>query len=345
MASPTCPAAGTRPSPREFNLMPIRVGFLSVAHMHAWGYASGLHRAPEAELVGVWDDDSDRAESFARTHRIQAFADRTGLLNAVDAVVITSENKKHAELIEVAAKAGKHILCEKPLVTSEAEGERALKAAEQAGIKLMTAFPCRFSPAFQKLVQRVKDGDVGKVRAICATNRGSCPFGWFVDAKESGGGSMIDHVVHVADLLRVLLGQEVVRVQAQVGHNMYGRSWEDTAMLTLEFPEGVFATLDSSWSRPKSYKTWGDVTMRVVGEGGLLELDMFAQQFDVYTEGKSTHTVAGYGSDLDRELVAAFLKCVVEDTPPPVSARDGLQAARVALAGYESVRQGMPVNL
>jgi predicted dehydrogenase len=320
--------------------MPIRVGFLSVAHMHAWGYASGLHRAPEAELVGVWDDDPDRADSFAKTHRIQAFAEQEDLLKVVDAVVITSENRNHAALIETAAAAGKHILCEKPLVTTEDEGERAMRAAEKAGVKLMTAFPCRYSPAFVKLVQRVKAGDVGQVRAICATNRGRCPFGWFVDLKESGGGSMIDHVVHVADLLRVLLGSDVLRVQAQIGNNMYGQAWEDTAMLTLEFPDGVFATLDSSWSRPKSYKTWGDVTLKVVGDAGVLELDMFSQQFDVYTEGQATHTVAGYGSDLDRDLVAAFLKCISEDTAPPISGREGLQAARVAFAGYESVRRG-----
>jgi predicted dehydrogenase len=308
--------------------------------MHAWGYAAGLHRAEGAELVGVWDDDAERCESFATTHRIEAFPTSAALLGAVDAVVVTSENKKHAELVEAAAAAGKHVLCEKPLVTSEEAGRRMMQAVDKAGIKLMTAFPCRFSPAFQRLVQRVQAGDVGKVRAVCATNRGSCPFGWFVDVDVSGGGSMIDHVVHVTDLLRTLLGEEVVRVQAQIGNNMYGEKWEDTAMLTFEFGSGIFATLDSSWSRPKSYKTWGDVTMHVVGENGVLELDLFAQQFDVYTAGKATHTVAGYGSDLDGALVAAFVKCVAEDTPPPVTGFDGLQAARVALAGYESARHG-----
>lgn len=323
--------------------MAIRVGFLSVAHMHAWGYAAGLKRDAGAELVGVWDEDPERCDSFARTHQIEAFATPAGLLHAVDAAVVTSENGKHAELVEAAAAKGRHVLCEKPLVIAEDQGRRVKEAVEGAGIKLMTAFPCRFSPAFQRLVQRVQAGDVGKIRAVCATNRGSCPFGWFVDVQASGGGSMIDHVVHVTDLLRVLLGEEVVTVHAQIGNNMYGEKWEDTAMLTLEFGSGIFATLDSSWSRPKSYKTWGDVSMNVVGESGVLELDLFAQQFDVYTAGKETHTVAGFGSDLDGALVAAFVKCIADDAPPPITMFDGLQAARVALAGYESVRQGLPV--
>lgn len=337
-------SAGTGSQFTELIPMPIRVGLLSVAHMHAWGYAGGLKRTAGAELVGLWDDDSDRADSFAKTHQIQRFREREELLRAVDAVVVTSENKKHAELVAAAAEQGKHILCEKPLATSEEEGKTMLAAVEKAGVKLMTAFPCRYSPPFQRLVQRVKAGDIGKVKAICATNRGSCPFDWFVDIKASGGGSMIDHVVHVADLLRVLLCEEVARVNAQIGNNMYRQTWEDTAMLTLEFQSGVFATLDSSWSRPRAYKTWGDVTMNVVGDGGVLELDMFAQQFDVYTEGKSTHSVAGYGSDLDGALAADFVKCIADDTPPPITGHDGLQAARVALAGYESARKGVPVS-
>lgn len=325
--------------------MAVRFGFLSVAHMHSWGYASGLARNPDAELVGVWDENDIRAGDFAKLQKIKAYALAAELLDAVDAVVITSENKKHAELVEMAAAAGKHILCEKPLATSEEEGARILATVEKAGVKLMTAFPCRFSPSFISLVNHVRSGKIGEIKAICATNRGSCPFDWFVDTKLSGGGAMIDHTVHVADLLRVLLGCEAKTVNAQTGNNMYGQDWEDTAMLTLTFASGVVATLDSSWSRPKSYKTWGDVTMNVVGDKGTIELDMFNQQFDVYGEGAKSHTIASFGSDLDYALVSAFVDSIVRGTEPPVTGFDGLQAARVALAGYESAKKGQPVHL
>ena len=123
---------------------------------------------------------------------------------------------------------------------------------------------------------------------------------------------------------------------------MYGQSWEDTAMLTLDFPSGVFATLDSSWSRPKTYKTWGDVTIKVTGDAGVIEMDMFSQNMDVFTD--QGHGLAGFGSDLDASMVAAFIKSLQKDEEPPVTAWDGLQAARVALAGYASVKAGSPVH-
>lgn len=325
--------------------MAVRVGFLSVAHMHSWGYAPAFKNHKDSELVGVWDDEPARRSKFAESFGIVEHGSIGGLLNQVDAVVITSENKRHAELGIEAAKAGKHILCEKPLITTEEEGVALLRAVDEAGVKLMTAFPCRYSPAFLRLKERVQAGEMGAVKAICSTNRGRCPFGWFVEKDKSGGGAMIDHVVHVTDLLRVLLGEEVVSVQAQIGNNMYGEDWDDTAMLTLQFESGIFASLDSSWSRHKSYKTWGDVTMNVVCEKGVIELDMFNQALDVFKVGTITHSVAGFGSGLDDGLVDDFLHCILEDKQPPISGLDGLQASRVALAGYESAARKEVVAL
>jgi predicted dehydrogenase len=323
--------------------MPLRVGILSTAHLHVWGYVWSVQAHSDAELVGIWDDDKARLATFCEKANAKAYEDIDALLAEVDAVVICSENKAHAELGERAANAGKHILCEKPLVTTEEEAERFLGAVERAGVKLMTAFPCRFSPAFERLVERVKAGEIGAIKAICATNRGRCPFGWFVEVEKSGGGAMIDHVVHVADLLRALLGEEPMLVQAQTGSNIHGQTWEDTAMLTIEFPSGIFVTLDSSWSRPKTYKTWGDVTMNVVGEKGAIELDMFGPAVDLYSLEGVNHTVAGYGSNLDALMVDEFVRACLDDREPKVTGYDGLQAARVAMAGYRSVAEGTPV--
>jgi predicted dehydrogenase len=323
--------------------MPLRVGILSAAHMHVWGYVAGLKQHDDAELVGVWDDNVERLAKFGSAANLPIFSTVEELLELVDAVVITSENTKHAELAAQAAAKGKHILCEKPLVASKEHIAIFREAATK--VKVMTAFPCRYSPSFTRLRERVKAGDIGPIKAICATNRGRCPFDWFVDKELSGGGAMIDHTVHVTDLLRVLLGEEPVRVQAQTGNNMYGQDWDDTAMLTLEFPSGIFATLDSSWSRPQSYKTWGDVTMNVVGELGVIELNMFGQEVDRYADGAVSHTLGGYGSNLDTALVDDFVRCCLDNTEPPITAFDGIQAARVALAGYESAASGQPVAI
>lgn len=325
--------------------MPIRVGIVSLAHLHAVGYAHALAHDTGAEFTGVWDDQPGRAETHAKNWNVPLSTDFDQFLTTVDAVIITCENRRHAELGTAAARAGKHILCEKPLVTSADEASLLMDAVESAGVILMTAFPCRFSPSYRRLKERVRAGDVGTVRAICSTNRGRCPFDWFVDSALSGGGAMIDHTVHVADLLRDLLGCEPTRVFAQVGNNMYSQSWEDTAMLTIEFENGAFATLDSSWSRPASFKTWGDVTMNVVGEGGVIEMDMFGQELQKYGEASPSHRTLGWGSSLDSLMVREFLEAIEQNRSPAATGLDGWQAARVALAGYESLQTGRPVSL
>ena len=259
-----------------------------------------------------------------------------------DAVAICSENNRHAESVEAAAKAGKAILCEKPLAAREEDMSRIERAVDGSGVLLMTAFPCRFSPAYARTKARIEAGEIGRVRAVCATNRGSNPGGWFVDADLSGGGAMIDHVVHVGDLLRDLFG-DPARVQAQIGANMVGRATDDTAMLTLEWADGLFATLDSSWSRPPGYRTWGDVTMTVVGERGTIELDLFGPAVGVY--GAAGYRTSSYGSDLDAAMVDAFVSACLDGEPVRTTMRDGIQAARIALAGYRSVAAGEPVAL
>lgn len=323
--------------------MSLRIGIVSTAHLHVWSYANALKNHPKAIAVGAWDDDAERLAEFAAKSEIPAFPTLEALLAECDAVAICCENMKHAPFIEAAAAAGKHIICEKPLAPTREHAERIMAAVEASGVKVMTAFPCRYSPAYRALKHKIEAGDVGGIKAICATNRGSCPMGWFVQTELSGGGAMIDHVVHVADLLRDLLQEEPVRVQAQTSHNMYGQEWDDCAMVTIEFASGIFVTLDSSWSRPGAYKTWGDVTMNVVGEHGVIELDMFGQGLEVFTPGQKTHTLRGWGSDTDAELFSDFIEACLTDKPTPVDHVDGIRAALVAIAGYESLKTGQPV--
>src|SRR5580692_4062776 len=112
--------------------MPLRVGILSCAHMHVYGYAHGLKSHPDAEIVGLWDDVPERAETFAQKTGIPFVGFMDDLLASVDA----------------AAKAGKQILCEKPLGASEEHLKRIENAVQTSGVTFMTAFPCRFSPAY-----------------------------------------------------------------------------------------------------------------------------------------------------------------------------------------------------
>lgn len=324
--------------------MSLRVGILSAAHVHAPSFVACFLANPGSDVVGVWDDNTARGQEFAAARNLPFHDDLATLLTDVDAVVICSENLKHADHIEAAARAGKAILCEKPIAASEDQAARIEAAVSAAGVPFMTAFPCPFSPAFQAALTRVQAGEIGSVLALSTTNQGTCPFGWFVEPELSGGGAMIDHTVHVADLLRRLLGSEATNVSARTGNNMYEKSWDDTAMLTVEFPSGVFATIDASWSKPSGYRTWGNVKLNIVGEKGVIELDLFAQGSEIYGRADDLHRSIGSGSNLDALMVAEFIAAVREGRAPAVTLADGLAAARIALAAYRSAAdQGEPV--
>ncbi|MFN7162774.1 MAG: Gfo/Idh/MocA family oxidoreductase, partial [Fimbriimonadales bacterium] len=156
--------------------------------------------------------------------------------------------------------------------------------------------------------------------------------------------AMMDHTVHVADLIRLLTGQEIAEVYAETGNNMFHGAFDDTAMLTLTLQNGVFATLDSSWSRPKTFPTWGDVTLAAIGTRGIIEMDMFAQHLVHYDDRAGRIKQVFWGDDIDYWMIDEFVR-VVAGAPRQVLAtgEDGYRAASVAIAGYESVKRREPV--
>ncbi|MCS6950052.1 MAG: Gfo/Idh/MocA family oxidoreductase [Armatimonadota bacterium] len=329
--------------------MAVRIGMMSFAHMHAYSYAhcvKMLESEGRAQLVGVADHDPERGKQAAQQYDTRFFESYEDLLDAgVDAVIVCPENVRHRPLTEMAAQAGKHVLCEKPLATSKADGRAMIEACKAHSVQLMTAFPCRFSPSYIRLKQMVQAGELGEVLAIRGTNRGRNPGGWFIVPELSGGGAVIDHTVHVTDLCRDLLGSEVVEVYAEISNGFCHGDFDDTGMLTLTFANDVFATLDSSWSRPKVFPTWGDVTLQVVGTKGLAYMDMFAQNSTLYDDREMRITLQHWGSNIDYGLVSAFVESVATGKPVPITGEDGLAAAEVAFAAYESAKRGEPVRL
>ncbi len=317
--------------------------------MHAGSYASALAKHPGVDFVGVWDEDEDAGTKFAARHGVPFFEDSASLLDQVpDGVIVTSENVFHRGLVEAAASAGvRAILCEKPIATTLSDAQAMVDLCTEKGVRLATAFPCRFSAPFQRLNSAVKSGKLGEILAIRATNHGVCPFGWFVEPEKSGGGAIIDHTVHVADLNRVLLGSEAVEVYAERGNNMYHQAWEDCGFLTITYANGTFCTLDSSWSRPKkSFPTWGDVTMEMIGTGGVANLDMFSQATTLHSEATANIRYLGWGSEMDAGMVNEFLLLASgQETDKIATGVNGLRALEVALAAYESIRIGLPVRI
>lgn len=325
---------------------PVKIGMMSFAHLHAHSYAACLKQLADVEFVGVADDDKKRAGDVGKQLGVKTFASYEDLLASdVQGIIVCSENVNHRRHAVVAAQNGKHVMCEKPLSITNEDAEAMIEVCRRANVKLQTAFPCRFHPAFVNLKRAVKAGELGKILAIKGTNQGQCPFSWFVDKTLSGGGAIIDHTVHVVDLIRCLTGAEPTKVYAEIGNRMFGKDFDDTGILTIDFSNGMFATLDASWTRPKSYPTWGNVKMEVTGTQGIAEMDMFNQKIDAFYDKKMSYKHEYWGDNIDLALVASFARSIGEDKPVETTGEDGARALTVALAAYQSAKTGKPVEL
>jgi len=321
----------------------VRVGILSFAHMHAASYAHCVKRLPNAELVGIADSRRSRGEQMAARFETRFMA-RDELLERVDAVIVTAENARHAAWAIPAAKAGKHVLCEKPLAADVADAKRIIAACERAGVKLGVSFPCRYIPGVRRLKALCDAGELGDFLAAMGANRGKLPGGWFTRKRLSGGGAVLDHSVHVVDLMRWMLKAEVVEVYAEVDRLLHDIESDDCGMLTLTFDNGVFATIDPSWSRPKCYPAWGDVMLQVVGTRGVAAVDGFGQKLEVYDD-RSGPAWDYWGSDPDLGLIADFVEAVEQERPFAITGADGLRALEVAMAAYRSAELKRPVKI
>jgi predicted dehydrogenase len=329
--------------------MPTRLSIMSFAHLHSDFYATAIGELPDVELVGVWDDNAERGEEAAAKYDTRFFATPEELFapeNEIQGTIVTSENVNHRRDVMAAADAGVDILCEKPISVSVEDARVMIDECEQAGVQLMISFPCRYSPAFRRLQELMDGGELGEVVAIKGTNRGQNPGGWFNDPELAGGGSVMDHTVHVVDVMRALLGEEVVKVYAEID-TVFDPDLpcDDAGILSMNFEGGCVATLDASWSRPQNYPIWGDVTMALMGTEGNAWADLFVERVDVLREDAGTYLWEPYGHDANVSLIADFAMCVETGSPVPITGKDGLKAMEVALGAYRSGETGEPVGL
>jgi len=325
----------------------IRIGIMSFAHMHAHSYAACLAKIPGAELAAIWDDHPARGRAAARAAGVP-FKAKQGdfLLGGLDAVIICSENIQHREHVLAAARAGLWVLCEKPIATTLPDARAMVAACAKAGVGLGIAFPCRFATPLIDARNRVRRGEIGKLIAAACTNNGQYPGGWFADPEQSGGGAVMDHTVHVADVLRWITGSEFTRVHCACGNKIHeGLDTDDVGSLLLEMKSGAKIAHVASWDRPESFPTWGDLTLDLVGTKGSLRVDAFHQKIDVYANAVGKGSWAGWGDDANLGLVREFVGAVRERRAPSPSGEDGLRALEVTLAAYRSATSGRPVAL
>ncbi|MEU3919604.1 Gfo/Idh/MocA family oxidoreductase [Streptomyces sp. NPDC029004] len=336
----------------------MKVAVLSFAHVHAATYIELLRDRSDIELVTT-DPDAPPGDPT----RGKALADQLGvtymagyeevLAERPRAVIVTSENTRHRQLVERAAAAGAHILCEKPIATSEDDARAMIDACEQAGVSLMTAYPVRFHPAFTALRHALTDGSLGSLLSVHGINNSSPPGlerPWFADPALAGGGAIMDHTLHIADLLDVLLdGEQPTHVYA-VANTLLTPDDEDeptvesAGLLTLTYARGLVATIDCSWSHPSTHPTWGGLTLTCVGQRALVEFDAFVPLLDGYDTTRATTRWEPGAIDLNEAMLDSFLTAARTGQRAHPDGETGLRTLRTALAAYESLRTSQPVT-
>jgi len=333
---------------------PVNFALCSFAHFHAYSYARAVKELENARLVAAFDDDETRGRDGAARCGVELRNDLDKLLarDDIDAVVVTSETVKHLEHVRRIAEAGKHVLCEKPIATTLRDADEMVRMVRRTGIMFQTAFVMRYHSNALLVKDLVDQGDIGRIVSMAGQNRlnRELPLGtpWFIKPELSGGGAIMDHTVHLADLMRWLTGSEASSVYTEVGRNVTeGLGVEDNFMTLVGMRDGSIGTIDGSWDKSKTYHTWGDVVMEIIGTEGMILLDSFRQNVDLFAQQPPMNrlTKQYYGCDADKEMIRDFIRCIQEGGQPRASVHDGRQALEITVASYISARQNKVVSL
>jgi predicted dehydrogenase len=327
----------------------MKIGIMSFAHHHAEAYIANLRAIPGVELCGVADEDPVRGQRFAQAYNAPFFQTYEDLLaSKPEGVIICTENSKHLPLVEMAAASKINVLCEKPIATNVADAKSVVDICAQAGVLLMTAFPMRFSAPLMEVKARLDSGELGQVFCFNGTNQGELPTkhrAWFVDPILAGGGAIMDHTVHLVDIMRWYLGSEAAEVYAQTNKIFHANevNVETGGLEMITFQNGVFATIDTSWCRPQYWPTWGGLTFEMVTERGAVIVDGFKQNITVYSHANQRPIWQYWGSDMNQSMISEFISAIRDGREPSVTGVDGLRAVEVVMAAYDSARIGQPV--
>jgi 1,5-anhydro-D-fructose reductase (1,5-anhydro-D-mannitol-forming) len=245
----------------------LKVAMLSMAHVHADGYAESVREHPEAELACIWDDDAGRRKQAAERFGVPVHEDLGAALAAVEAVVVNAPTSQHPQVIGAALKAGKHVFTEKALTVATRDADEIVRLVRSSGVQFMISLPSRTRPEILFMKQVLDKGLLGRVTlmrarvAHCASlerwfHDGSA---WFADEKLAGGGALFDLGCHTTDVMRWCMGAP--RRFVSILQNFSGAyPIDDNAVAVIEFANGALGILDTSWvhrSGPNPYEIYG----------------------------------------------------------------------------------------
>jgi len=334
----------------------IGAGFIADTHVAA------IHTLADARAVAVASRDLTKAQAFAQNHAIpHASGDYHELLARpdVDAVVVAAPNYLHAPIVQAAAAAGKHVLCEKPLCLTVAEGEKMRDTCRQHGVQLVYAEVLPYVPKYVRAQELAHSGALGQVFFVRHSEEHPGPHAdWFWDPQRAGGGVMLDMSCHSIEFARWVLGKPATKsVTATVGTFVHGgRSrCDDHCICTVEFEGGALALCENSWAKLggmddkcEIYGTRGNTRADIALGESLLTYSECGYDYAMEKAGATT----GWSFTTYDELwnfgypqqMRHFVEVTRGQAEPRETVEDGIEVLRIICAAYQSAREGRRIE-
>ena len=318
-------------------------GFMGSTHAAAWG------KLP-VDLVGVCSANPERAAALTQECGGKPYSSLDGLLADVDVIDICTPTHLHYPMVLQAAAAGKHIVCEKPLSRTSAQGREMIRVCAEVGVQLLVAHVLRFSPEYVRAKAVVDRGDIGRVAVQRFTRHSALPNwatdNWLADLDKSGG-MLLDLMIHDFDYARWVAG-DVESVFAKSLRGQFPDSRVDYALVMLRHTNGAITHVEGGWTyKPGMFRTG----FEIAGDAGLIE-----HPADGSTPIGLYMKAAGAASDApvptsplaeDPYLtqIRHFYEVLKDGGEARVTGADGLAAVQIGLAAIESVRHGRRVQI
>ena len=332
-------------------MVKIKIGVIGVGRIGKMHIKNIANLRDQFEITAISDPNNPELAQIAEDYHIQKFSkDYHDVLSGdVDAVVIASSTSTHAEIITAAAKAGKNIMCEKPIDTDIERIKKVLKVVDDSGVILQVGFNRRFDHNFRKIHDYVVDGTIGNPHIIKVSSRDPEPPSY--DYVKVSGGLFSDMMIHDLDMVRYLSNSEVVEVYANgavlVDPEIGKLGDIDTAIVSLKFANGALGVIDNSRQAVYGY----DQRAEVFGSKG--------QAFSENDKNSNVELDLNDGGHLDKipyffidryvqayvDEFKEFYKAIVNQTEPIVTGLDGLRAVQLAQACQKSLETHEPVKL
>jgi predicted dehydrogenase len=339
----------------------VKVGLIGagfVADLHA----AAFQTVPDAEVVAVASPTPGKAKHFAKERGIShAFEDYRQLLAVKDVNLVTLclPNYLHCQATLDAARAGKHVVCEKPLCITLEEADRMIDACRQAGVLLMYAEELCFAPKYVRAKKLVDEGALGKVFLVKQSEEHFGPhMPWFWDVDKSGGGVLLDMGCHSIEYARWVFGKPGVKsVYATMGTYVHAGKTrgEDHCHCIVEYEGGLVAVAENSWAKQGGV----DDRCEIYGSGGFTRADLlrgsslltYSDKGYGYAVEKAA-TTQGYTFTMFEEIwnygfpqeMTHFVRCVQGKEVPVETGEDGREVLKIVHAAYESAGTGRRID-